>query len=117
MIKPFKKVPRNQWRGVVPNALFEVYQSDEYLVQIHKEPTGIRLTICSTFVTGFNEINGPIWKEGISWDDLQSIKDAVGFEDQWFVELYPPKEFIVNEANMRHLWIIDKPDFGWEPKY
>ena len=114
MLKPFDKVPREKWLGNIPGNLCDVYQSEDYLVQVHKETTGIRLTICSTFTKEISRERGPIWKDGISWDDLQEIKDAIGFEKKWFVELYPPKEHIVNLANMRHLWLIDEPDFGWK---
>lgn len=54
------------------------------------------------------------WKQGISWDDLMRIKSQCGFADAWAVEIYPPDEHIVNDANMRHLWLFkgDLP-FGW----
>ncbi len=44
-------------------------------------------------------------KDGITWDELQAIKDE-RFPNHTAVEIYPPHDEIVNEANIRHLWIV-----------
>lgn len=57
---------------------------------------------------------GGNWKDGITWDELMSVKAACGFADAWAVEVYPPEAEVVNDANMRHLWILDgAPPFAW----
>jgi hypothetical protein len=45
-------------------------------------------------------------KSGISWDDLQRLKDEYMGADVLAVELYPPTNQVVNELNMRHLWEV-----------
>lgn len=45
-------------------------------------------------------------KDGISWDTLQAIKDELLGEEVLAVEIYPPANQVVNEANIRHLWEV-----------
>lgn len=55
------------------------------------------------------------YREGISWDALQQIKNETMGEDCWAVECYPPQRYVQNVANMRYLWILDnEPRFGWK---
>lgn len=42
-----------------------------------------------------------------SWDVLQAIKDEVLGPEACAVEMFPPADEIVDEANIRHLWIVD----------
>ena len=43
---------------------------------------------------------------GISWDRLQELKAKAGFGDRYAVEIFPPDARVVNETNMRHIWIL-----------
>jgi hypothetical protein len=45
-------------------------------------------------------------KDGITWDQLQAIKNEYLGEDAWAIEVFPPNHAFVNEVNMRHLWLI-----------
>lgn len=45
-------------------------------------------------------------RDGIPWDDLQVLKGLAGYGDREAVEIYPPNDKIVNQANMRHLWVL-----------
>ena len=45
-------------------------------------------------------------KSGISWDDLQRLKDEHMGPDVLAVEDYPPSHHVVDEVNMRHLWEV-----------
>lgn len=40
------------------------------------------------------------------WTHLQRIKDELGYSDQHAIEIFPPKDQIVDQANMRHLWVF-----------
>lgn len=105
----FKKVNLTDEQMQRPNAPTDVYKSSEFLVQIFNldnEPT--RLTVNKVKRKG----NG--WADGITWDQLMQIKRLLGYADMCAVEIYPPDRDIVNVANMRHLWIVDMPDFAWK---
>ena len=45
-------------------------------------------------------------KGGISWDELQRLKDEHLGPDVLAVDLDPPANRVVNEVNMRHLWEV-----------
>ena len=51
-----------------------------------------------------------VWRHdgrgGIPWDDLQAIKNDMLGEDVMAIELYPPQSDMVDEANIRHLWVV-----------
>lgn len=57
----------------------------------------------------------PIWRDGITWDDLMRVKRECGFGDRWAVEVFPPDSDAINVANMRHLWLLPgRPcSYGW----
>lgn len=44
--------------------------------------------------------------DGITWDELQYIKDACGFGAFDAVELYPANKDVINTGNWRHLYIL-----------
>jgi hypothetical protein len=45
-------------------------------------------------------------KSGISWDQLQKLKNEYLGKETCCVEFYPPDDNLVNEVNMRHLWEV-----------
>lgn len=57
-------------------------------------------------------------KSGISWDQLQKIKTIVAGENARAIEIYPRDKDIVNDLNMRHLWIVPEnialPNLNWD---
>ncbi|MEF1310704.1 hypothetical protein QTO01_11405 [Vibrio mytili] len=113
-IKPFKEVTKEQmprYKGANPPKA--VFQSPQYLVQVFNERDGIvRLSINSV-----KHRNG-IWKDGLTFDELQSIKKAVGFGDSCAIEVYPEDNNLVNDANMRHLWVLpERPAFAWSARH
>lgn len=100
--KQLTLIPRNQWPDIDLN-IHQVWISSKYLVQVHLEkppqpPGTIRLSICRTTQNGKGE-----WDAGLSWDELQEIKSAVGYGDHYAIEIYPRDSDIINVANMRHL--------------
>lgn len=44
--------------------------------------------------------------ESITWDELQRIKNELIGEDRVAIEIYPPVRQLVNQANLRHLWVF-----------
>lgn len=88
---------------------FEVWRSRDFLVQLFDEGGHVRVTVNRTHMP-----NGKDWADGITWDELQAIKAEIGRGDRWAVEVYPPDDEVVNDAPMRHLWLLDEPpSFGW----
>lgn len=109
--KPLTKVPEYEWpKGATSRVRIDVWRNHKFLVQAFEEPDGVvRLSISSTSVTA----NGR-WKDGITWEELQSIKNDVGYGDRHAVEIFPSKDDLVNVANMRHLWVLKEPlPFAW----
>ena len=110
--KRLQEVPREQWPW--PSAPhLRILRSRDFLVQIFEAPPPavVRLTVCRT------EINGARWRDGISWDDLQRIKAECGYSLEHAVEVYPPDPDVVNDANMRHLWVLAEPiPFAWRKR-
>lgn len=47
-------------------------------------------------------------KDGISWDELQAVKNEALGEEIYCVEIYPAQNNVVNEINMRHLWVMSE---------
>jgi len=45
-------------------------------------------------------------RDGISWDTLEEVKNELCGPEQVAVEFYPAAPDVVNDVNMRHLWII-----------
>lgn len=53
------------------------------------------------------------WKQGITWDDIQSIKHDCGYGDYDALEVYPRDVNLVFDAPMRHIWVVKEPlNFG-----
>lgn len=97
-------------RGAPPN-LIEVWRSRLFLVQVFAEANDILRASVNRSV--IDSITGR-WKDGISWEDLQSIKREIGRGHLDAVEIFPADRDVVNVANMRHLWILpEKLPFGW----
>lgn len=100
---------RDQWPSDTDPSRKEVWVSKQFMVQVFDEAPGSRLSINRVQATGRS------WKEEISWDELQHIKNQVGFGNSWAVEIYPPDSQLVNVASMRHLWVMnEEPTFGWK---
>lgn len=97
-----------------PNPCFvRAYRNKKFLVQIFNERKSMRLSINKTELN----IEGTAWKDGITWDEIQNIKNQLGFKDFCGLEVYPPENDLVNVANIRHIFIVEKPPlFMWRDK-
>lgn len=111
-----KEWPRDDWPdGPMHRAanLIRVFRSRDFLVQVFAEPAPAiaRLSICRSAITGDR------WTDGISWEELQAIKDQCGYAESDAVEVFPATEDVVNVANVRHLWVMAEPlTFAWRDK-
>ncbi len=51
-----------------------------------------------------------VWRkdgtDGISWDELQHIKNLAFGAEATAVEIFPPMSQLVNIKNIRHLWLV-----------
>ena len=103
-----KEIPKSQWPARHPDHIVKMFVTDKFGIQVYNDAGQIRLTIHSL------KRDGKGWKDGITWDELQHCKRLVGYADKWAVEIYPPDQSIVNVANMRHLWLVDQPEFAWK---
>ena len=91
-----------------------VFRSRDFLVQVFDETEGrIRLSICRTEV----DLDRKRWADGITWDQIQTIKSQLGYGGRDAVEVYPADRDIVDIANIRHLWILPEPlSWVWRRK-
>ena len=95
----------NRAPGITPPTM--VWISKLYLAQLFEESHGVlRLSINSTKIKRLRSDDMPIWKDGLTWDQLMEVKRQCGFANSYAVEIYPPDTEVVNVANMRHLWLL-----------
>ena len=113
-------VPRETWPPFPPEQLpAQVWRSRDYLAQLYvcwapdARAEGMRLSVCRTRLGP----NGR-WEDGLTWDELQAVKTQCGYGSDWAIEIYPPDANVVNDANMRHLWLIENSEVpewaGWK---
>lgn len=113
---PLELVPINVRRGAYPEghpgAPFAAWRSREFLVQACRSecPPGVtRLSINRSRLDSRGE-----WLQGITWDEIQRLKREAGFGEMWAVEVYPADSCVVNQANIRHIFLLpEAPAYGW----
>lgn len=86
-----------------PRAPIRAWRNRYFLAALYLEHGRQRLSINSAEIDSSGD-----WKDGITWDQLQAIKSAVGFGDKMAVEIFPEDKHIVYDHNIRHLWILDE---------
>lgn len=107
------RVPECDWPlsvGSLRIRPYEVWVSRKFCVQFFAEDDDIiRLSVNRTEMRSDSR-----WADGLTWDDLQSIKRQVGLGHRFAVEIYPEDRNIINVANMRHLWVLpQRLSLGW----
>ncbi len=87
----------------------EAWRSRAYLVQIrYLDPS------TSGGAEELITIRRTIHGAPFTWDEIQVIKRDVGRGDRAAVEVFPEDAHLIDEAEMRHLWILAKPPaFVW----
>ena len=73
---------------------------------IKSQNMGVRFVpgLGSVFHLRFYRSDGS--NEPLSWEDIQEGKRDLGFGDSAAVEIYPPDSEVINDANIRHLWVL-----------
>jgi len=80
--------------------LLSVWKNNLYIVQIYRRALGVRSFALHLAIRRIDE--RPI--EG--WDDLQRIKDELAGPERVAVEMYPARSELMDQANMRHLFVL-----------
>lgn len=110
------EIPRETWPPY-PNpahAPTKVWQSRKYLVQLFDETPLQNIDTRRMSVNRVTIGDDGRWDAGLSWDELQDIKREIGFGDWYGLEIYPRDGDVVNDANMRHIWLLAVPlPLGW----
>ncbi len=115
-----KLIPEKDWPPLTKKAqkiftskISEVWRNRKFMVLVYPEKDGIeRLTCFRTLMKD----DGSRFVDGITWDELQALKNECGRGDRWAMEIYPAEAKIVNVSNMRHLWVLPEgktPEMGW----
>ena len=102
------EIPRAEWPVMLQmeSVALSVWRSRDYLAVLYKQRAdgNVRLTVNSVR----RDAKGR-WRDGITWDELQRIKNECLGEDACCIEVYPAESDLVNVSNMRHLWVLDGP--------
>lgn len=109
-----REIPRSEWPAGkdAPGAPVAAFRSKDFLAQIYHERGHVRISVNRTMIDGTGN-----WLEGISWDDLQRIKNEVGYGNSDAIELYPASKDVVNVANIRHLWVLPSgSEYAWRSR-
>lgn len=98
----------------LPDRMLRALRNRHLLVQEFAEPDHPQVLVrLSVSRTALND-KGDRWLDGITWDQLQAVKDAMGYAEHDAVEVYPRSRDVVNVAAIRHLWVLREPvPFAW----
>lgn len=119
--RDMRRVPREHWplMPAMESIPLDVWLSVDYLAVLYKQRVnGRRRLTVNRVKRGRSKRPGQMtdWRDGITWDELQRIKNECLGADVWCVECYPPESEVVNVNNMRHLWVLDEPPATAFPK-
>lgn len=106
-------IPRHMWPPLIPGTCRAVWVSKGFILQVHDDQNAhgwsIRLSVTRTDMDVELKTS-----DGITWDDMQRLKSECGYGGAWATEIYPADGYVVNHANMRHLWVqAEKPHYAW----
>ena len=112
--RKMEEVPRSEWPffTALETVPLRVWQSKDYLAVLYQQKAdGMRRLAVNSTRKGpcRKRRNGTDWRDGITWDELQRIKNETIGPETWCVEVYPAQDKLVDVANIRHLWLLDEP--------
>ena len=103
--EPFERIPEHErpdlfahYRGGIGD-LVSVWKNNIYLVQVYHRAHGCDVAL-QLAVRRHDE------GDGIGWDDLQRIKNEVVGDERIAIEVYPAQGDVIDQANMRHLFVL-----------
>lgn len=67
----------------------------------------LQVAVKHTAATTPDEIFGRLMTKPIEWDDMQAIKNHF-WPERIGIEVFPPKDKLVDVADMRWLWVLPK---------
>ena len=108
--KTMVEIPRNIWPApCIAGGCLQAWISRDFMAQRFVDREFMRVTVMKTRMR-----NGQ-FEDGITWDELQMVKSQIGLSQAWCCELYPPDDCVVNDFNMRHLFIMPSaPPFAFQ---
>jgi hypothetical protein len=104
----FAEMPLDGMRSR-PRDMVRAMRNRHYLVQEYAAPEKAPHVLCRLSVNRALLNDRGDWLDGITWDQLQAVKAAVGYGDHDAIEVYPRERDVVNVANIRHLWVLREP--------
>jgi hypothetical protein len=110
------ELPREKWPKLSwIKEPVKVFRSRMLIVQVFEEAKGlIRISVNRTEIERHPDPPGWRFRDGLTWEMLQEIKNSIGYADSDALEIYPSNIDEVNVANMRHLWVTPAPIwFAW----
>ena len=80
----------------------EIYRNKQFLVIIFACGNGLKITVSR------NEYDYKTKRQkgNISWDELQQIKNDIGYSEHTFVEFFPKESELIDIDSVRHLWLV-----------
>lgn len=105
------QIQASEFNSAPPPKLISVWRSRDYLVQLFAEPSPCvaRMTVCRASIDSKGG-----WQQDIPWEDMQRLKHECGYGELDAVEVFPRNADIVNVANMRHVFVLERPlSFAW----
>lgn len=106
--KEMKELEKEEWPPMfsLESEVLRVWMSKDYLAVLYRQLANgeKRLT-----VNCLRKKNGKDYKDGITWDELQRIKNECVGSEVWCIENYPAESACINVMNQRHLFLLDKP--------
>lgn len=112
-----QEVAREEWPPMPPgiqNPPERVWLSRDYLAALYRDvaPDGKGIAYMRLSVNRTRR-DGAGWRDGITWDELQRVKNECLGPEVWCAEAYPAESAKVDVANIRHLYVLwYKPDWA-----
>jgi hypothetical protein len=120
MIDPalLKLIPKSEYPATAnPPSLAYADRANGVIVQIWDNATPgcdgtpwagtLRVAVKHTRAKNQKQVMSRGYAKPVTWDDLQAIKDHF-WPDRIAVEIFPPKDKIVDVADMRWIWVLPR---------